>query len=56
MQTALCYLEAVRPKVPEILCDEKLGIRAYFIHKSAILPATELELQMETCETDLFLP
>jgi hypothetical protein len=30
MQTALCYLEAIRPKVPEILRDEKRGIRSYF--------------------------
>ena len=29
MQTALCYLEAVHSKVPEILCDEKLGVRPY---------------------------
>ncbi len=43
----LCYLEAVRSKVPEILRDEKLGVRAYFMPESAILPATEAELQMD---------
>jgi len=47
MQTALCYLEAVRPKVPDILHDQKLGVRAYFMPESAILPATEAELQMD---------
>ena len=47
MQTALCYLEAVRPKVPEILRDERLGVRAYFLPESAILPATEAELQLD---------
>jgi PHO85 cyclin-5 len=47
MQTALCYLEAIRPKVPQILCDDKLGIRSYFMPESAILPATEAELQMD---------
>jgi hypothetical protein len=41
MQTALCYLEAVHSKVPEILRDEKLGVRPYFMPESAILPATE---------------
>ena len=30
MQTALCYLEAIRPKVPESLLDEKLGINTSF--------------------------
>jgi hypothetical protein len=47
MQIALCYLEAIRSKVPEILHDEKLGIRLYCIPKSAILPATEAEFQMD---------
>jgi hypothetical protein len=47
MQTALCYLEAIRLKVPQILCDEKSGIRSYFMPESAILPATEAELQMD---------
>jgi hypothetical protein len=47
MQTALCYPEVVRPKVPKILRDEKLGVRAYFMPESTILPATEAELQMD---------
>jgi hypothetical protein len=47
MQTALCYLEAVRSKVPEILRDENLGVRSYFMPESVILPATEAELQMD---------
>jgi len=29
LQTALCYIQAVRHKVPEILCDKRLGVRAY---------------------------
>jgi len=41
MQIALCYLEAVHSKVPEILRDEKLGVRPYLMPESAILPATE---------------
>ena len=53
MQTALCYLEAIRPKVPEILNDEKLGIRSYFMPETAILPATEAELQMDRNLTNL---
>jgi hypothetical protein len=47
MQTARCYLEAVRPKVAELLHDEKLGIRSYFMPESTILPATEAELQLD---------
>jgi hypothetical protein len=47
MQTALCYLEAIRPKVPDILRDEKRGVRSYFMPESAILPATEAELQLD---------
>jgi hypothetical protein len=31
----------------QILCDDKLGIRSYFMPESAILPATEAELQMD---------
>jgi hypothetical protein len=41
------HLEAIRSKVPEILWDEKLGIRSYFMPESTILPATEAELQMD---------
>jgi len=47
LKTALCYLEAVRPKVPEVLHDEKMGIRAYYQPESTILPATEAELEMD---------
>ena len=35
------------PKVPDILCDEKRGIRTYFMPESAILPATKAELQLD---------
>jgi len=47
LQTALCYLEAIRPKVPEVFRDEKMGIRAYYQPESTILPATEAELEMD---------
>jgi len=47
MQTALCYLEVDRPRVPEILRDERSGVRVYSLPKSAILPATEVELLLE---------
>ena len=46
MQAALCYLEAIRPKMPQIVLDEKLGIRSFFMPESAILPATDAELRM----------
>ena len=47
MQTALCYLGAIRPQVPEILCNQKRGIRSYFLPESVILPATEAEIQLD---------
>jgi hypothetical protein len=47
LQTALCYLEAVRPQIPEIRRDDTLGIKSYFLPDSAILPATEAEIQMD---------
>jgi len=47
MQTALCYVEAIRSEVPEILRNEKLGIRLYCMPKSVILPATKAEIQMD---------
>ena len=47
MQTALCYLGAIRPQVPEILCDQKCGIRSYFLPESVILPATEAKIQLD---------
>jgi len=30
LQTALCYLEAIRPEVPNLLREERMGIRAYY--------------------------
>ena len=47
LQTALCYLEAVRPEVPNLLREEKMGIRAYYEPESRILPATEAEIAQE---------
>ena len=36
LQTALCYLEPIHSKVPEILQQEKMGIRAYYQPDSLI--------------------
>ena len=47
LQTALCYLEAVRSKIPDIARDEKRGFRCYFMPESTILPATEAELEAD---------
>ena len=47
LQTALCYLEAVRPEVPNLLREERMGIRAYYEPESRILPATEAEIAQE---------
>ncbi len=47
LQAALCYLEAIREKVPEILQQEKMGIRAHYQPETEILPATEAELAHE---------
>ena len=47
LQTALCYLEAVRPEVPNLLREERMGIRAYYEPESRVLPATEAELAQE---------
>ena len=47
LQTALCYLEAVRPGIPNLLREEKLGIRAYYEPETRILPATEAEIAQE---------
>ncbi|KAF5351860.1 hypothetical protein D9756_007545 [Leucocoprinus leucothites] len=49
LQTALCYLEAIRPRIPDLLQKEKSGEG---VHGDAdisgrILPATELELKLE---------
>ncbi|KAF9049947.1 hypothetical protein BJ165DRAFT_965957 [Panaeolus papilionaceus] len=47
LQAALCYLEAIRTKVPEILEQERNGIRAQFEPESRIILATEEELKAE---------
>ncbi|KAF9523992.1 hypothetical protein CPB83DRAFT_839243 [Crepidotus variabilis] len=47
LQTALCYLEAARVKIPEIRRDDHMGIKSYFLPDSAILPATEAEIQLD---------
>lgn len=47
LQTALCYLEAIRPQVPNLLREEKMGIRAYYEPEYRILPPTEAELAQE---------
>ena len=47
LQTALCYLEAVRPEVPNLLREERVGIRAYYEPESRVLPATEAEIAQE---------
>ncbi len=48
LRAALCYLEAIREKVPEILQREKMGIRAhYYQPETKILPSTEAELAHE---------
>ncbi|KAH9485177.1 G1/S-specific cyclin pas1 [Psilocybe cubensis] len=47
LQTALCYLEAIRPKVPQILQEENIGIRSYYQPESCIQKATPEELAMD---------
>lgn len=47
LQAALCYLEAIRSKVPEILQQERMGIRAHYQPDTLIQPATEAELARE---------
>jgi hypothetical protein len=47
LQTALCYLEAIRPEVPNLLREERMGIRAYYEPESRVLPATEAEIAQE---------
>jgi PHO85 cyclin-5 len=47
LQTALCYLEAIRSQVPNLLSKERIGIRAYYQPESRILPATEAEIAQE---------
>ena len=47
LQAALCYLEAIRSKVPEILQQERMGIRAHYQPDTLIQPATDAELTRE---------
>ena len=47
LQAALCYLEAIRSKVPEILQQERMGIRAHYQPDTLIQPATDAELMRE---------
>ncbi|ESK96589.1 g1 s-specific cyclin [Moniliophthora roreri MCA 2997] len=49
LQTALCYLEAIRPKIPELVRQEKAGqgIKGEPELVSRIAPATEAELEYE---------
>ena len=49
LQTALCYLEAIRSKVPELLSLERqgLGVKGEPTPTSQIVPATEAELEYE---------
>lgn len=53
VQVALCYLEAVHPKIPHLLQKEQVGIEICRDPDilSRIVPATELELKLkEDCE------
>ncbi|KAF8160826.1 hypothetical protein B0H34DRAFT_795687 [Crassisporium funariophilum] len=54
LQTALCYLEAIRLKIPELLQEENSGIKAHHEPESRILAATpaELEREAELCELE----
>jgi len=49
LQTALCYLEAIRSKVPELLSLERqgLGVKGEPTPASQIVPATEAEIEYE---------
>ncbi|KAJ7902032.1 hypothetical protein B0H14DRAFT_1266639 [Mycena olivaceomarginata] len=49
LQTALCYLEAVRPKVPELVRKEQSGegSRSEYDSESRVTPATAAELEFE---------
>ena len=47
LQAALCYLEAIRSKVPEILQQERMGIRAHYQPDTLIQAATDAELVRE---------
>ena len=56
LQTALCYLEAIRPGIPNLLREEKMGIRAYYEPETRILPATEAEIAQEAVLNVLEIP
>ncbi|KAK7005689.1 hypothetical protein R3P38DRAFT_3214634 [Favolaschia claudopus] len=49
LQTALCYLEAIRPKVPELILKEQSGQggSAEFDSESRVTLATAAELELE---------
>lgn len=49
LQTALCYLEAIRPKVPELVREENTGqgVKGEPESASRIVPATDAELERE---------
>ncbi|KAJ7497531.1 hypothetical protein FB451DRAFT_1386767 [Mycena latifolia] len=49
LQTALCYLEAVRPKVPELIRKEQSGEGTFTEPdaESRVMPATPAELELE---------
>ncbi|KAJ7204247.1 hypothetical protein B0H12DRAFT_1283023 [Mycena haematopus] len=49
LQTALCYLEAIRPKVPELIRKKQFGDGAPSEHdsESRVTPATAAELELE---------
>lgn len=54
LQTALCYLEAIRLRIPELLRQEKSGegYKGEVELDSRITPATEAELELESQTTD----
>jgi len=50
LQTALCYLEAIRPKIPDLLQKERSGadVCRNTYTSNRILPAAEVELRLGT--------
>ena len=52
LQTALCYIEAIRPKIPELIRREKVGESRWKEPELAdrIVPATDAELQQHAEE------
>ena len=48
LQSALCYLEAVHPEVPNLLHEERMGIRPYYKPGSRIFPITEAKIAQES--------